>query len=77
MKIKAEKSSRMFGDGMMGVWFCPKYQCEFAILPGQLEETQDQFEWRKGAQDLIGEDLGPVCPRCGTALEYEEYDEVT
>ena len=74
--LKSTALKKVFGNPITGLWFCPKYQCEYGILPDQLEEQQDKFEWRRKYQTLLGNDVGPVCPTCGTLLEYEEYNEV-
>jgi len=78
--LRGTAMTRMFGDPVMGVWFCPRYLCEFSVLPDQLEKEQDSFEWGSGAESLrymtnSDRAVGPKCPTCGTSLEYEEYDE--
>lgn len=52
-----------FESSVIGIWYCPKYGCEFNVHSDTLEKQQNGFEW---------EDNRPKCPRCGTMLEYEE-----
>lgn len=78
-KGKKMEVKRVFGDPLIGKWFCFDKDCTtiyinnnvqsgYQVSSRTLKRTQDKFRWitkRKLAQI-------PLCPICDKALEYDE-----
>lgn len=71
-EVSTEK--RAFGRTLIGEWICLKYGCGYSIYPYHLKKRCDDFKWGKGAEALEEGYVGPICPNCGTPLEYDEAE---
>lgn len=72
--LGSSPGKRVFGSSIVGEWFCPKNGCNYSIYPYHLKKRQDDFRWVSGASTIKEGYVGPICPTCGTPLEYDEAE---
>jgi len=65
---------KVFGQPIVGEWICLTPGCGFHIFPNPLRDQQEDFIWGVGATALKEGYVGPVCPKCGAPLEYDEAE---
>lgn len=69
--LEQEKKTkkRVFGNAIVGDWICAS--CHYHVFPNTLRNLQDDFVW---TQITKSDNFHPCCPKCGTALLYDEAE---
>lgn len=63
------EKKRVFGDSLVGDWIC--VACHYHIFPNTLRNLQNDFVWTQATKE---DHFHPCCPKCGTALQYDEAE---
>lgn len=67
-----EKEKRVFGNTLIGTWYCPK--CSYTIFPRRLKIDEDLFVWSNKSSSLRNGAIGPHCKKCDTPMDYDEAE---